>query len=272
MHARSFGLLRIGGMDLHYAAQGRPDGPALILLHGYTDSCRSYEPLMDALSDRFRIVALSMRGHGDSDRPAGGYDIVTLVDDVVGALDLLNIGQATIVGHSMGSLVAQQIATTRKRRVSRLVLIGAFVTLKGNQAVEALWHDAVADLRDPVDPAFVAAFQQSSVAGPLPAGFLDSMVAESLKVPARVWRAMLRALIDEDDPDRPREIIMPTLIIWGAADAFASRAEQWRLALEIPDARLVIQAGIGHAPHWENARRVAADIVSFVDETSVLAA
>jgi len=272
MHARIVDTLRVRDMDLHYAAQGEPCGPALILLHGYSDSWRSFEPLMDALPSHLRVIAFSMRGHGDSGKPASGYDIATLADDVVAALDGLGIGPAIVVGHSMGSLVARRIAIVHPARVSGLVLIGAFFSIADNACVQDLWTDAVANLRDPVDPSFVEAFQQSSVAVPPPPGFLATVIDESLKVPARVWKGLLRAMLDQDDADRLRRIAGPTLIIWGDQDAFAGRADQRLLTEAIPGARLVVHAGIGHAPHWEDATRAASDIVAFIDDRRVLAA
>jgi len=68
------------------------------------------------------------------------------------------------------------------------------------------------------------------------------------------------------------EISVPTLIIWGDQDAFATRAEQDQLTLGLPNARLSIHVGIGHAPNWEDLARVAGEIARFVDERGNLAA
>lgn len=265
MRLRANGLLKVRNIAMDCATQGAAEGLPLVLLHGYSDSWRSYLPLMDALPERFRIVAMSMRGHGDSTKPSDGYDTATLAEDVVAALDALGIARAVVVGHSMGSLVAQRIAIEHPERVSRLVLIGAFATIKGNAAVEAFWRDEVSGLGDSIDPAFVSAFQQSSVAVPMPDPFFENVVAESLKVPARVWRRMLRALLDEDRSYRLRDVAVPSLIIWGEQDAFTSRSEQHLLLNQIPDAHLAIYPGVGHAPHWEDTRRASADIAAFID-------
>lgn len=272
MRSRATGMLQVGDIHMDYATQGAADDPTLVLLHGYSDSWRSYLPLMDALPEQFRIVAVSMRGHGDSAKPSSGYDIKTLANDVIAALEALGISSAVVVGHSMGSLVAQRIAFENPERVSQLVLIGAFSTIEGNAAVEAFWRDEVALIRDPVDPGFASAFQQSSVAVPLSDGFLESVVAESLKVPARVWQQMLRALLVDDQSDRLRDIAVPSLIIWGDQDAFTGLSEQNLLLNQIPEARLAIYPGIGHAPHWEDTRRVASDITAFINGEKALAA
>ena len=135
-------------------------------------------------------------------------------------MDALAIARAVIVGHSMGSLVARRVAVDHAERVAALMLIGGFATVKGNAAAEALWHDAIASMRDPVDPAFVRDFQQSTLARPVPAAFFEEVVAQSLKMPARVWQSTFRALLDEDRSDDLARVAVPTAIVWGDQDAF----------------------------------------------------
>jgi non-heme chloroperoxidase len=249
---------------LSYAEQGNALGPAVVLLHGYSDSWLSFRPLMELLPSSLRVIALSMRGHGDSSKPSEGYRIGSFAADVIGAMDVLGITKASVVGHSMGSLVAERIAIDYPNRVSKLALIGAFATVKDNAAVEALWCSHIAEMRDPVDPLFARAFQQSTVTTSVAPDFLDSVVAESLKVPAHVWRSTLRSLLDDDHSHRLPEIAAPTRIIWGDQDPFADRFGQELLIRKIPGARLTIHAGIGHAPHWEDPRRIADELAAFV--------
>jgi non-heme chloroperoxidase len=118
-------------------------------------------------------------------------------------------------------------------------------------------------LEDPIDPAFVREFQESNVVEPVPSGFMDAMVAESLKVPARVWRNHLRQVLDAPPPADAGQIEGPALILWGDRDPYAPRADQERLAAEIPDARLLVMEGVGHVPFWERPERTAAEIASF---------
>jgi non-heme chloroperoxidase len=249
---------------LSYAEQGSALGPAVVLLHGYSDSWLSFRPLIELLPSSLRVIALSMRGHGDSSKPSEGYRIGSFAADVIGAMDVLGITKASVVGHSMGSLVAERIAIDYPNRVSKLALIGAFATVKDNAAVEALWSSHIAEMRDPVDPLFARAFQQSTVTTSVAPDFLDSVVAESLKVPAHVWRSTLRSLLDDDHSHRLPEIAAPTRIIWGDQDPFADRFGQELLIRKIPGARLTIHAGIGHAPHWEDPRRIADELAAFV--------
>jgi pimeloyl-ACP methyl ester carboxylesterase len=127
-------------------------------------------------------------------------------------------------------------------------------------------------LTDPVDPAFVRGFQLASLAGPVDAAFLDGVVVQSLCMPAHVWRAVLEPLLSEDHSGLLGQIRIPTLVIWGDRDTFCDRAEQDRLARTIPGASLVVHEGVGHAPHWENPRRVAAAITHFLNRVHDAAA
>lgn len=260
------------GIALSGARAGDPAGAPVVLIHGYSDSWPAYLPLMRELPRSLNLVAISLRGHGDSAKPEGPYGTGPMVLDVLAAMDQLGIARATIVGHSMGSLVAQRLAQEHAERVSRLVLIGAFATLKGNPDVDVLWRDAVSSLTDPVDPTFVRGFQESSIARPVPVDFLDGVVDESLKLPARIWRAVLAAIRMEDRSALLRNIAAETTIIWGDRDGFCSRTEQDRLARSIPNARLLVYEGTGHTPHWEEPARTAADIVAAIHATRRAAA
>jgi non-heme chloroperoxidase len=252
------------GVVLHGAQSRGGGGEPLVLLHGYSDSWRSYLPLMRELPSSMRLVALSQRGHGDSSKPTAAYGTEVMARDLARVMDHLGIARAVVVGHSMGSLVAQRFAQDHADRVSRLVLIGAFASLKGNPGAEALWRDAISTMTDPVPPAFARDFQSSCLARPVPEEFLSEVVAESLKLPAHVWRNALEAVMNEDRSHLLGRIVAPTTIIWGDRDAFCGKAEQERLARSIPGARLLVYEGTGHAPHWEEPARAAADLVATV--------
>ena len=254
------------GIALDYVERGDPSGLPLLLLHGYTDSWRSFQPLLAALPQGLRAIALSQRGHGDSDKPRGRYDASVFAADLADFMDRLGIEAAVIAGHSMGSQVAQRFAIDHPQHTRALVLLGAFRTLKGNPAAVALWDEAVATLDDPVDPAFVQEFQQSTLAWPLPPAFFRTILAESMKVPAHVWRSALRGQLDEDVSQDLAEIPVPTLILWGDQDGICSRGEQEALAAAIPGARLLAYPGAGHGLHWEEPYRAAADIAAFVGD------
>jgi non-heme chloroperoxidase len=264
MAIRSKTVALASGIALDYFEQGGRSGLPLLLLHGYTDSWRSFQPLLAALPADLRVITVSQRGHGDSDKPHSRYDATLLAADLADFMDALGIGAAVIAGHSMGSLVAQRFAIDNPWRTRGLVLLGAFTTLRGNPAVEALWDHVVAALDDPVDSGFVREFQQSTLVRPVPPAFFETIVTESLKVPAHIWRSALRGQLDENVGGDLPGISAPTLVLWGDKDAIAVRSQQEFIEAAIPDARLITYAGAGHGLHWEEPCRAAADIATFL--------
>jgi pimeloyl-ACP methyl ester carboxylesterase len=250
---------------LPYVEQGDPSGVPVLLLHGYTDSWRSFEPVLPYLPASMRTVALSQRGHGDADRPPASYVPREFAADLAAFMDVLDLGPAVIAGHSMGSLIAQRFALDYPERTLGLVLMGSFTTCRGNPAALDLWDSAISTLEDPIDPEFVREFQESTVTRPVPRAFMEAIVQESLKVPARVWKAAIEALLDADFSGELARIAAPTLIVWGDQDAFFLRRDQDALAAAIPRSRLLVYEGMGHAFHWEEPERFAADLAAFTE-------
>jgi pimeloyl-ACP methyl ester carboxylesterase len=255
------------GITLPYAEQGLASGVPVVFLHGVTDSWRSFEPVLERLPPTVRALAVTQRGHGGSSKPAAGYGYRDLSEDVRRFMDALRLPEAVIVGHSMGSMVAQRFAADHPERVAGLVLMGAFRTIHGNAVIQEFWDAALATLEDPIDPAFVREFQVSTLARPVPPELLEIVVEESLLVPARVWRAAFRAFLDTPDfsPELAR-VTAPALLAWGDRDSYAGSADQEALRVAVPGARLLVYRGGGHAFHWEDPGRFANDLVAFLYE------
>ncbi len=253
------------GLRLAYVEQGRRDGPALILLHGYTDSHRSFDLLRPHLPEAWRIIAITARGHGQSEKPESGYEIASMAADVKALLDALGIERALVAGHSMGAATALQFAADYPERVSGLVLIGAFASFHDKEGVTEL-AAAVALFQEHVDPEFVLAFQESTFADPIPQRFLDTVIGESLRCPAFVWRALLQGLLDTAIIDAALRCQAPALLIRGQEDAFVPLSDQLKLRDTLPSARIFTMQGVGHAPHWERPAETAALISAFAGE------
>ena len=256
-------VLLPSGVSIEYVAAGDPDGTAVVLIHGWSDSWRSWEGVLHHLPDSVRAYAISLRGHGDSDRPAIGYDVTTFAADVDGFMSAVGLPSAAIVGHSMGTMVAARYAIDVPSRVDSLVLAGAKRTFATDQALAPVYV-AVDAMSDPVDPAFVHDFQASTVVRPVADGLIDTAVHESLKLPARVWRASMYGTLHTDFSDDFDRIEAPTLLIAGEYDEMGTPAAQQELLGAIRNARLTTYAGAGHAIHWESPERFASDLAVFV--------
>lgn len=251
------------GVQLRYTERGAVDpSRVVILLHGYTDSSYSFQSLMDRLDPSIQAIAIDQRGHGDSSKPGCCYAPRDFAADVVAFMDARQIKAATIVGHSLGGVIAQLVAIKSPERVSGLVIMASSPSF-ANPVVEGVLG-AVKELTDPVDRKFVAEFQASTVFKPLAAGELDRYIDVSMKVPARVWNDVLTQLLTVDLRPDLRVIKARTLILWGDKDAVSTRADQAAMFQEIPNATLKVYEGIGHAVHWESPDRVAADLLAFL--------
>lgn len=259
------------GVELDILQSGDPTGVPLLLLHGLSDSAPSMRPMMSALPPGIRAVAITQRGHGESSKPAGPYSTEAFAADAAAVLDQLGIRRAVVFGHSMGGLVAQRFALDYPHRTAGLILEGAFPTFAGNPAVEAFHAEMVAPLQGPMDPAAARAFQESTLARPVSAEFLDQVTRETQKLPAHVWKGILTSMLAENHVARLGGVTTPTLILWGDKDTFSLAKDQQVLTGAIPGSRLVVFEGTGHSPHWEEPERAARLVAGFVVQTRAAA-
>jgi non-heme chloroperoxidase len=256
-------LLLPTGITLEYVAQGSGTGVPLILLHGLSDSWRSFQPLLPHLPPSIRTYALSLRGHGDSDQPAGHYTMRDMAADVVAFMDAARIETATIVGHSMGARIAMRLAVDHPQRVHRLALVGAFAPGLPNPSLDEL-RAIVDGLTEGAVPAFAREFQESTIARPVDAAFVSTMVGESRKLRPDTWREVVAGFLADDVSSQLAAVTMPVLLVWGEQDTFVPRRDQDALRAAFPDARLEAYPATGHAVHWEDPARVAADLRAFI--------
>lgn len=223
----------------------------LVLLHGFAQTGASWDPVTRALGGRYRAAAPDLRGHGAraDARPVS-------FPAVIGDLDELVPRGATLAGYSMGGRIALAYALERPGRVSRLVLVGASPGLADVAEREAR-RAADEALAERIEREGVEAFADEWEAQPLfvgrPAGVAEAARAERLRQSPLGLAAALRGLgTGAMEPlwDRLAEMLTPVTLIAGEHDGkFRAIAE--RMAERLPDARLQVVAGAGHAVHLE---------------------
>jgi rifampin ADP-ribosylating transferase len=208
---------------------------------------------------------MDQRGHGDADKPADGYTLLDLADDVEAFMDAVGLSSAVLLGSSSGGYVAQQVAISSPHRVTGLVLVGSPYSLRGRPA----FADEVDRLTDPVDRAWVkASLEWFARFHDVPRWYLEDRVEDGVRMPAHVWRKALAGLSTAMPPTETGTISAPTLIIWGGRDELLSRASQEALAAAIAGSRLVVYTDTGHLVLWEQPERVASDLTDFVESLS----
>lgn len=251
------------GVRLAYVEQGPRDGFPVILLHGLSDSLHSYDLVRPLLPGRWRVFALTMRGHGASDKPESGYAMRDFARDVAAFMDAIGLQRAVLVGHSMSSAIALQAAADYADRISGIVLIGAFAHFRDMPAMNEL-HEAVFDFGDNCGGEFALAFQESTLANMIPQSFLDTAVSESLRMPGHAWRAVVQGLMDFEPCVVARRCHAPAVILWGDKDAYCLRQDQHDLRAALRTSRLFSLPNVGHALHWEKPADAAALLRAFI--------
>jgi len=250
------------GVTLEYAADGAPAGTPIVFLHGVSDSWRSFEEVLANLPENVPAYALSLRGHGNSSRPATGYLYRDMANDVRAFLQALEIPNALLVGHSMGAMVALDFAARYPSLTAGLVVIAGWPTIKGNAAMREFVQTSILGLTDPVDAAFIREFQLSTLAREVAPDLIETAIEESSKLPAHAWKEAFQGFLTTDPCDI-RRIAAPTLIVWGDRDAYTTLADQEALLRAIPASDLIVYKNTGHAVHWEDPARFTADLLAF---------
>lgn len=251
------------GVRLEYVERGNKSGTCIIFLHGYTDSWRSFEHVITKFPKEFHVIAISQRGHGDSDRPETGYHPSDFADDLAQFMLKENLGPCIIVGHSLGGLVVQQFAMDYPELTKAVVIESSAPSFADNPGVPE-FLDVVMKLTDPVSRDFAEEFQRSTIAQPVPAENVKVYVDETGKVPARVWTAIAQELMKINYLNELQKIKVPVLVLWGDKDTMCLQQDQDQFMQGLSSPTLKIYEGTGHAIHWENPARFVEDVTAFV--------
>jgi pimeloyl-ACP methyl ester carboxylesterase len=257
------------GITLDYVVQGNPQGTVIVLLHGAGDSWHSYERVLPLLPSSYRVYAVTLRGHGLSDHPETGYTRTDFAGDILNFLDQLQIHHATLVGHSLGSYVAQTVAELDNGHLDRLVLIGSGPGAPKNHEVRDGILNEFGSLKDPVPYTFARDFQAGTIYHPVPAWFFQTMIGEAQRVPAATWHGLAHGITADEPLDNLKKIRVPTLIFWGEKDSIFTREDQDVLVRTIQSAKLKVYPETGHALHWERPEEFTHDLLQFITTTEI---
>jgi len=235
--------------------------PALLLVHGFTDTSRSFSLLAPHLAGR-RLIIPDLRGHGGSDA-GGGFHINHFASDLALQIRRLGVARPVVVGHSLGAMIAIRLAADHPEAVGGLVLVAGAV--KADIADHHPMVSGVTALRDPISPADPFYAWWHACRPSVSRTFLARMAEEASAMPAARWRAILDEIRRADLTETARTVRARTLVIVGACDELFGEAHQGALCRALPHASSVRAKGCGHNPHWEDPAFVAAAIDSHFD-------
>lgn len=256
------------GISMAYVTLGDPKGTPVVLIHGYTDSDLDWASLVPYLSPKFRLILVDLRGHGESSKPECCYTRYDFAYDIKLLLDKLGVRRADIVGHSLGSIVAQTFAEQWPARTRRVILIASTASAPPPAAAaKENWVAAIEKLKDPIDPDSTFMREWWSSPTPVDPQFLERERRNAAAIPLRVWLAVLnQGLGDLNDLRRTLpQLTAPTLLIWGSKDPIMLPPMRRGLEHALPHAKVVIFPGLGHNPFWEKPRACATVINAFLN-------
>jgi pimeloyl-ACP methyl ester carboxylesterase len=251
------------GVKLAYVELGDPAGEPVLLLHGYTDSSRSWSITAPYLS-RYRLIIPDQRGHGAADAPPCCYALSNFAYDARLLLDELGIRRAAVVGHSLGSMIAMTMAAEYPDRISSITLIGstALVPVKPGDWL----YDNTNAMRTRLDPAsqFAKDWHPANQPTAVDPAFANAVNEELYAIEPHVWRSVMRELTHLPVGRHAQDIKAPVLVISGGKDPLFPAPHHAALLKAFPQAETHVFPELGHNPNWEQPKAVAERLDAFL--------
>ena len=230
---------------LHHGEAGR--GEPVVLVHAIGCDHRMWDSLAAALSPRYRVVRVDVRGHGQSPVPAGEYSLDALADDVLAVLDALKIDKAHWVGLSMGGMIGQAFAINHRERLGRLVLANTS-SWYGPEGPK-MWDARAKAVREGGMAAIAELVMQRYFSDDFRASHPD-VVARSkervLATPAKGYVSCCAAIRDLDFTRDLPSVHARTLVIAGGFDVGTPVAMSEAIATKIPGSQLAVIPRAAH--------------------------
>jgi pimeloyl-ACP methyl ester carboxylesterase len=222
--------IRVGSATISYQVAGA--GPPIVLLHGLAGSSRWWRHNIAHLAQRFRVYVVDLIGFGASHGPHP-----LIFDEVAGSvrtwMDQLDIPRASVIGHSMGGLVAADLAATSPDRIDRLVLVDAAAFL--------IEHHYANHLQGLLRELFHVQID-----------FLAMLAADAYRAGPISLLSAVHQLLTIDFSTKLSLVQAPTLLVWGERDAIVPLAIGKRLCRQLPaNNSIVVIKGAGHNPMWD---------------------
>lgn len=260
---------RVNGIVLHYQVLGPADGPVLAFINSLGSDLRIWQEVVPAFTERFRVVLYDKRGHGLSDAPPAPYTIDDHTDDLLALLDHLHIDKVSLVGLSVGGMIAQRMTVRVPDRVQSITLCCTAAKI----GTAELWADRIGaveaggiePIADNVLQRWFTPLFHGTRADDL-AGWRNMLV----RTPAHGYAGTCAAIRDADlRPDAGR-IAVPTLCVAGDQDGSTPPDVVKATAELIPGAQFALIEGAGHIPCVEKPAELSGLIMQHLQEAGLV--
>lgn len=252
------------GARLYWRQDGAADKPALVLLTSIGTDLSLYDLVIPMLTPDFRVLRMDTRGHGASDTPAGDYSLDVLADDVLAVMDAARVNKATIVGTSLGGMVAMALALKAPERVEALVLACTSAAMD-----PGAWTERLALIRaeglDAIVEAVMGRFFSATFRDQHPE-IVDTVRAGMLAQSPEGYCGCGAAIRDMALLERLPSITAPTLVITGANDAATPYPDHGERIVSAVSGARHLEIGGAHLPSLEAPTALAGAVRDFVGE------
>ncbi|MBS9477509.1 alpha/beta fold hydrolase [Ancylobacter sp. VKM B-3255] len=257
--------------SLSYRRAGRPGAPVVLLIHGVGMAGEAWAPQIEALAERYDLIALDMPGHGGSSLPPEDARLSDYADPIIALMDALAIPAAVLIGHSMGALVALETALSHPARVRGVAALNAVFCRSGAQrdAVLARAESLAQEGPTASHEAAIGRWFGTPVPEPLEAS--AARVAALLAAGDPVGYARTYALFARSDAahrDRLPALTVPALFMTGDGDPNSTPAMSQAMAALAPRGQAEVLAGARHMMNLTAPAAVNARLLAFLDEVT----
>ena len=241
------------GVKIHYEVHGK--GPALLLSHGYSSTCRMWDGQIAALKDRYQVIVWDMRGHGESDYPSDPrkYSEVLTVGDMLALIDLVDARQAIVAGLSLGGYMSLAFHASHPERVRALMLFDTGPGFKKDEA-RAKWNETARQRAATLDAKGLTALNASDEVK-----LTRHRDATGL---AHAARGMLAQQTDRVIQSLDK-VAVPTLVLVGANDTNFLAATDY-MAAKIKGSTKAVIPDAGHAANLHQPQRFNQAVEAFL--------
>ena len=257
------------GIEMHYEIHG--EGKPLICIMGITAPGEVWEEHVKVWSQHYQCITPDNRGVGLSDKPEGEYSSAMMADDYAGLMDALGIEKASVVGCSMGSIIAQELALRHPEKVEKLVLMCSWARCDA-YAKSIFSHLEV--LKEKVSAAEFMEYIQllifhkrswddDETLQSLVKGRQEALEDENPQ-PLHGLRGQAAACVNHNTIEQLVDIKAACLVIGGEADCFTPRWMADEIHAALPNSNLHLYPESGHAFHWENLTDFNQRVLDFV--------
>ena len=246
--------IQANGIQINYELSGRNDAPVVMLSHSLASSLVMWNPQLDSLESKFKVLRFDTRGHGDSDAPEGKYTLEQLAADAVALLDALKIDAVHFVGLSMGGMIGQNLALDNGNRLKSLTLCDTAAVMPDE--AQPIWQQRIAaarekGLQDQVDETLERWFTPAYLSQNSPG--VELIRRQILATPVAGYIGCSEAIRNLDNLKRLSEIKLPTLIMVGEEDPGTPVAASEAMQERIDGSELVVLPAARHLSNIEQS-------------------